>query len=184
MVINATYTVNYRRKREGRTNYKKRLALLKSKIPRLVIRRSNKLITIQIVNYEPNGDKVITSFRSNKLDSFGWKYSKNSIPACYLSGLVLGKLASAKKITEAILDIGLQTPKKDSKIYAALKGVVDAGLNVPCDESVFPSEDRINGTHIAQSKVNESLFTKYKKENLEVSKISEVFETTKKNIMK
>ena len=31
---------------------------------------------------------------------------------------------------------------------AALKGVIDAGLDVPADSETFPSESRINGEHL------------------------------------
>ena len=31
---------------------------------------------------------------------------------------------------------------------AALKGVVDAGLEIPADDETFPSDDRINGEHL------------------------------------
>ena len=31
---------------------------------------------------------------------------------------------------------------------AALKGIIDAGLQVPASEDTFPSEDRINGEHL------------------------------------
>ena len=183
MAKNCTYTVGYRRKREGRTNYKKRLNLLKGNIPRLVIRKTNTEITIQITKYFEDGDKVIATFVSKKLDSFGWKYSKKSIPASYLAGLALGKLSLEKGIKEAVLDLGLQSALKGSKLYAVLKGVVDAGVKIPVDESVFPSEDRLNGTHITKMTSIEASFTKYKKNNLDISKIPETFEVVKKKIM-
>ena len=149
MAKNAIYTLAFRRKREGKTNYKKRLELLKSSQTRLVIRRSNTAVIVQFVNYAPDGDKVVTTLHSNKLESFGWKFSHKSLPACYLAGLAAGVAASKKGLKEAILDIGLQTPKKGSKIYAALKGVIDAGIVVPSSEEIFPSEERLTGKHIA-----------------------------------
>jgi len=33
-------------------------------------------------------------------------------------------------------------------VYAALKGMADAGLEVPHDEDILPSDERINGEHI------------------------------------
>ena len=50
MANKKTYTVPFRRKREGKTNYKKRLGLLKSKSLRLVVRKSNKHILVQLVD--------------------------------------------------------------------------------------------------------------------------------------
>ncbi len=148
MATNAIYTLAFRRKREGKTNYKKRLELLKSTQARLVIRRSNTAVIIQFVNYDADGDKVVTTLHSSKLESFGWKFSTKSLPACYLAGLAAGVEASKKGVTGAILDIGLQTPKKGSRIYAALKGVIDAGVNVPSSDTIFPVQDRLTGKHI------------------------------------
>ncbi len=152
----------FRRKREGKTNYKKRLALLKSRTERLVIRKSNKYITAQIVSYEPSSDKVILGVSSKELAKLGWKHSAKSLPAAYLTGLLLGKKASEKKITKAILDLGLQTSIPGSRLYAVLKGVVDSGLSVPVSEVVFPPEDRLSGSHISEkvSKDFETIKTK------------------------
>jgi len=121
---------------------------LKSTKSRLVIRRSNSAVSIQFVNYDPDGDKVVVTLHSSKLESFGWKFSKKSLPACYLAGLAAGVAASKKGVKDAILDIGLQTPKKGSRIYAALKGVIDAGVTVPSSEEIFPSKERLSGKHI------------------------------------
>ncbi len=141
-------TIPYRRKREGKTNYKKRLELLKSSKPRLVIRRTNKNIIAQLIEYHPDGDKIIIGLTSKRLEKMGWKHDKKNIPAAYLTGLLLGKEANKKGIKEAILDIGLQTPHKGSRIYAALKGAIDAGMNIPSSEEVFPPEERLTGQHI------------------------------------
>ena len=95
----------YRRKREGRTNYKKRLSLLKNKKPRLIIRKTNNQIILQIADYALEGDKIICGVNSNVLKKQGWKYSSKSLPACYLAGLLLGKKALAKKINHALLPL-------------------------------------------------------------------------------
>ena len=133
MATNCIYTVRYKRKREGRTNYKKRLALLKSDKPRLVIRKSNTNIILQMVEYQPDGDKILVSFVSTKLDSYGWKFSKKSTPAAYLSGLAIGKLALAKGIKDVIVDLGLQTLSKVSKLFAAIQGAFYSGLILNVD---------------------------------------------------
>lgn len=147
--------LQYHRKREGKTNYKKRLTLLRSRIDRLVIRRTNKYVLAQIISYEPAGDKVIVSANSIELSKLGWKHSAKNMPACYLIGLLLGKKAAQKKVKEAILDLGLQTPIAKSRIYAVLKGVVDAGLNIPSGEEIFPDEERMKGKHISESLVKD-----------------------------
>ena len=167
MAKNAIYTVKYRRKREGRTHYKKRLEYLKSGKDRLVIRRSNTQVVLQVIRYDENGDNVITTFQSKNLDKLGWKFSKKSLPACYLAGLQLGKQAQSKGATSAILDLGLQTPMAGSRLYAALKGVVDSGFDVPTSQDIFPDEERISGKHIPEA---------------EKKKITSTFETLKAKI--
>lgn len=183
MANSAIYTVQYRRKREGKTHYKKRLELLKSDRTRLVIRKSNTNTIIQFVSYEADGDKVLVTFNSKNLESYGWKYSKSSLPAAYLAGLVAGTKLKEHKVTEAILDLGLQTPIKGSKLYAAVKGVIDAGVNVPSSDDIFPSEERIKGEHIANAGEVSKSFTNYQKQKLDVAKLPEVFESVKQKII-
>lgn len=183
MAKNAIYTVSFRRKREGRTHYKKRLELLKSNKVRLVIRKSNTSTLLQFVKYQPDGDKVLVTFNSQKLSAYGWDFSKKSIPANYLAGLAAGALAKKAGVTNAILDMGLQTPIAGSKVYAALKGVVDAGVDVPSSDDIFPSEERISGKHIEDAKDLHAKFTGYKKAKLDASKMSEVFAKVKDKIL-
>lgn len=151
MAKGPTYVVHYRRKRKKKTDYKKRLGLLKSGLPRLVVRKSNKHVIVQLVKYESEGDKVTASAHSKDLKKFGWKYSTSNLPAAYLTGLLCGKRA-LNKTKDAILDLGKQSLTKGSGIYAALKGAIDAGMNIPADESVFPPEARVSGEHIAAHK--------------------------------
>lgn len=171
MSSSTRYTVRYRRKREGRTNYKKRLNLLKGNTDRLIIRKTNTKIILQVASYHPDGDKVLVTVHSSALRKLGWKHSCKNIPAAYLAGLLLAKKATSKKISKVILDLGLTSPLKGSKIFSALKGVIDGGLNVPVSEDIFPSDDRLQGKHIA-------LFLEKHKS------ISEDFEKLKKEIKK
>jgi large subunit ribosomal protein L18 len=157
-------TIPYRRRREGKTNYKKRLALLKSRKLRLVIRKFNKNIIAQIIEYHPEGDRVIASSHSNELEKYGWKFNKGNIPAAYLVGLLIGKKAKGK---EAILDLGLQSPVKGGRLYAALKGVIEGGLKINAEEKIFPKQERIEGKHITgyeKNKINDKDFEKQFKE--------------------
>ena len=141
--------IQKRRRREGKTDYKLRLALLKSGKPRLVVRKSLKYITAQIIEYNEAGDRTIAAISSKLLRRFGWKFACDNIPAAYLTGLLIGKKAIEKKINEAILDAGLYSSTKGSRIYAVAKGAIDAGLSIPLSKDMLPSEDRIAGKHIA-----------------------------------
>lgn len=147
--LKPTHKMHFRRRREGKTNYKKRLTMLKSRKPRLVVRKSLKYIRAQIVEYHKEGDKTIASATSRELNTLGWKFACDTMPASYLTGLLIGKKAKEKKIGEIVLDAGLYPSTKGSRIYAVVRGVVDAGLKVPHDADMLPSEDRISGKHIA-----------------------------------
>lgn len=147
---NKRQVIPFRRKRSGKTNYKKRIAYLTSGLPRLVIRKSLKNIIAQIIIYEPQGDKVIASATSNDIKKLGWTCGGSNLPAAYLVGFLAGIKAKEAKINEAIADLGLYQNVSGSKIYAAVKGAVDAGLKVPLDQSVVPKEDRLKGKHITQ----------------------------------
>ena len=146
--------IQFRRKRDGKIDYGKRLKLLKSAKPRLVIRKSLRYILLQIVEYKPEGDKIIVSYNSKSLEKSGWKHAKNNLPASYLAGAMLAKFSMEKKVNEAVLDLGLQTSVRGSKIYAAVKGAIDAGLKVPCRNEMFPDEARLTGKHIVEFAAN------------------------------
>jgi len=151
MAKGSRYSVPYRRRREGKTDYRKRKALILSKKPRLVVRGSLKNIIVQIVVAKPQGDEVLVSAHSRELlKNYGWKAPRGNVPAAYLTGFLCGLKAKAKGIEEAVLDIGMHSPTKGSRIFAALKGILDAGLRVPHGEEKLPDENRIQGMHIVQ----------------------------------
>ncbi len=163
--ISPTYRIHFRRRREGKTNYRKRLKLLLSGKPRLVYRKTLKYIIGQIIDFDKKGDKTLVGITSKILRKYGWKFACDNTPASYLTGYLLGKIALSKGINEAILDIGLYTSTKGGRMYAFAKGAIDAGLNVPCSEEMFPSEERIKGLH-----VNEEVAKNFEevKKNIEV----------------
>jgi len=134
-----------RRRLEAKTDYKARLSLLESNKPRLVVRKTNKYIISQIVISEKAQDKVVVGLTSKNLLNRGWpknlQGSLKSREAAYLLGLMLGKEALKKKINEAILDLGIHRNIKKGRIYAVLKGVVEAGLKVPHSSDVLPTEE-------------------------------------------
>jgi len=139
-------TIPYRRKREQKTNYRKRLALLKSEKSRLIIRRTNKYMITQIISYEQKGDKILKSAHSKELIKLGWKYSCKNVQAAYLIGLLIGNKMKSEKNKECIVDFGLHTPLKGcNKLYATMKGAIDAGLVIPVNVEVLPTEEQILG---------------------------------------
>ena len=144
-------TVLYRRRKEQKTDYKRRLAQLKSDQQRLVIRYTNQRIITQVVEFNPTGDKVLAAVDSFALKPLGWKYSCKNLPASYLTGLLIAKVAVAVGCKDVILDAGMKSPQKKGKTYAFLKGAVEGGLSIPYgDESIFPDNSRLTGEHITK----------------------------------
>jgi len=177
--------MKYRRKTESKTNYKTRLKLLLSRKPRMVVRRSNTKLSAQIVLYKTDGDKIVFTKSTPALKKeFGWAYSFKNIPSAYLLGLLVGKTALENKISDAVLDIGMQRSIKGSRIYAVAKGAIDAGLKISVNKEAFPSEKRILGNHIAEfSKVDSKNFSSQKSQKTNFGEIQKKVEEIKTKIL-
>lgn len=138
----------YTRRRNLKTNYAKRLALLKSGKSRVVLRISNLYANIQYVEHNTKGDVIKFALLSKDLKEYGWTEGFKSVPAVYLAGYLFGKEVLKKKLNKnVILDLGLQNAFKKGRLFACVKGIIDSGLNLPADKEAFPSEDRIKGKH-------------------------------------
>jgi large subunit ribosomal protein L18 len=140
------YSKILRRLREEKTNYRKRGTMLIGKRDFITVNISNQNTQVQILTPGMTGDKVISSAHSRYLIEKGWKGSRKSVPAAYLTGYLAGKKAISKGAKDAILYTG--TKRYTQRMAAALKGIIDAGLKVPASEDTFPPEDRINGEHL------------------------------------
>ncbi len=139
------YVPLLRRRREGTTDYRSRKRIITSRAPLLVVRFSNKNVTSQFVRPTPKGDQVLSAAHSRELKKLGWRGSPKSTPACYLLGMLAGKKASGGGIKEAVLYNGLTPFVKGGRAAAFVKGVIEAGVEVPVGEGVFPKEDRLTG---------------------------------------
>ncbi len=144
-----------RRRRENKTDYKARRILLTSGLPRIVVRITNKYFILQAVESNEAQDKVIATVTSKELLKNGWDEkmagSLKSIPAGYLTGLLLAKrlrTQNSELRTQYIMDLGMIRTLKGSRVFAVVKGLIDGGLDIPANESVFPSEERLNGEHL------------------------------------
>lgn len=141
-----------RRRLENRTDYKKRIGLLKSGVPRIVFRKTNKYVTAQLVSSREAQDKVELGISSKVLSGYGWpaefKNSLKSIPASYLTGLLFGKTIENKKLQKPVVDFGMVRVLNKNKLFAFLKGLKDSGIDVACDEEHFPDEERISGKNM------------------------------------
>lgn len=173
------------RRRTASTNYRKRIASLKGGLKRLVVRKSNKAVTVQAIEYEASGDRVIASANSRELRAIGWEPRCN-IPTAYLTGMLLAKKLNNDR-SEFVLDIGLYRPVSGSVIFAAAKGFKDNGAGLR--SSIEFDEKRLSGAHIAAhagSLSNEdykSRFSSYAKSGFDAKGISEKFESVKKSLI-
>ncbi len=150
MATGPRYTVPLRRRREARTDYHQRLRLLKSGKPRLVARKSNQQVRAQLVVTAPDGDETLASATAADLREFGWEAPLGNMPAAYLTGLLAGLRAVEAGVEEAVLDIGLNSPTPGSKVFAVQEGAIDAGLEIPHNDSVLSDWSRTRGEHIAE----------------------------------
>jgi len=139
-----------RRRRENRTDYHQRLRLLKSGKPRLVARVSNKHVRAQLITPGLDGDETHASASSEDLDEYGWEAPTGNLPSAYLTGYLAGKRALAAGVEEAVLDIGLNTATPGNKVFAVQEGAIDAGVEIPHNESVLADWPRNRGEHIAE----------------------------------
>lgn len=151
MAKGANYRVPYRRRREKKTDYAARRVLATSEYPRFVVRVSNKEITVQVTKSEIEGDYVLANASSQELKAkYSWKASGKNIPAAYLIGYIAGKKALGAGIGIANLDMGLKRATSGNKIFAVVQGANDAGLEIPVDSDVVPSQEAMNGQVIAE----------------------------------
>jgi len=183
------YQVKYRRRREGKTDYRARLRLCtqdKNKYNthkhRLVVRFSNKDVTCQIVYSAIAGDVVVCAAYSHELPRYGLKCGLTNWSAAYATGLLLarrvltkfgladtytgveepeGEEFSVEPVEDGprpffcLLDAGLKRTSSGSKIFGALKGALDGGLDIPYGEKRFIGYDR------KKKKVDTEIMRKY-----------------------
>jgi len=182
--------VLYRREREGRTDYDYRRGLLRSGKPRLVARISLKHVRAQVVRAKEEGDEILTSAFSKELSEWDWKGYTSNTPSAYLVGLLCGFRALEEGVEECVLDIDRFVASPQARVFAVLKGAVDAGLGVPHNEKVLPDDRRCSGEHIADygeqldGEEYEEQFAKYLEKDLEPENLPEHFNEVKDAIRK
>lgn len=141
-----------RRRKENRTDYNKRLKLLKGEKPRVVFRKTNKYIIGEYIISKEAQDSVVVGLDSRKLNEYGWpkeaQGSLKSTTASYLTGYLIGKIITKQNLETPIIDAGMNRVIHKNKIYAFIKGLIDAGIKISCKKEFFPEESRIKGQHL------------------------------------
>ena len=188
MAHGSRYKLAFKRRREGKTDYRARLNLIGLDKSRLVVRITNQHTIAQIINVKVNGDETVVSAHSNELKKMGWLGSGKNTSAAYLTGFLLGKKALAAGFTAAVLDIGLKSSTRGARIFATLKGAVDAGLEVPYSDIILPADERIRGEHVAayaeslSDEEVEKRFSQYIKNGLSPKDLPDHFDSIKQKI--
>jgi len=150
MATNGRYFVQFRRRREGKTDYYQRQRLIVSGKNRMVIRKTNRHIIVQLVSAAMEGDYTLVQVNSKELANYGYKGYLGNTPAAYLTGLLFAVRAQNAGYREGVADIGLQVATAGARVFAAVKGAIDAGFDVPAGEEILPDEDRCMGKVIAE----------------------------------
>ena len=166
------YQVKFRRRREGKTDYYARKRLIfqdknKYNTPkyRLIVRLSNKDITVQIAYAKIEGDRIVCSAYSHELPKYGIKIGLTNYAAAYCTGLLVARRLLHKLGLDSLytgctevtgeeynvesiddqpgafrcyLDVGLTRTTTGARVFGAMKGAVDGGLNIPHSVKRFP----------------------------------------------
>lgn len=241
------YQVKYRRRREGKTDYRQRKRLVtqdknKYQSPkyRLVVRFTNKQVICQIAYSQIDGDRILVSAYSTELPRYGLSVGLKNYAAAYCTGLLVARRLLAKvglddvyegntevdgevvsteydgktyfveevdddkKPFRALLDVGCRATTTGCRIFGALKGAADGGLDIPHSEKRFPGYDRdgkeydaemhkerIFGGHVGEymeyleeednQKYNEQ-FKAYIEEGIEADGLEELYEEVHEKI--
>jgi large subunit ribosomal protein L5e len=130
---------------------------------RFVVRHSNKDITCQIFSADMTHDVCFLAAYSHELPRYGVKVGLTNYAAAYCTGLLLARRvnkklgleytgvkdvdgalyqveadAGGKAPFKALLDVGLRRTTTGAKIFGALKGASDGGLDIPHNDRRFP----------------------------------------------
>ncbi|XP_034100843.1 60S ribosomal protein L5 [Drosophila albomicans] len=132
---------------------------------RLIVRLSNKDITAQIAYARIEGDRVVCSAYSHELPNYGIQVGLTNYAAAYATGLLVARRLLNKLGLDSIytgctevtgeefnvepvddgpgafrcfLDVGLARTTTGARVFGAMKGAVDGGLNIPHSVKRFP----------------------------------------------
>jgi len=135
---------------------------------RYIVRFTNKDVICQIAYAKITGDVIMTAAYSHELPKYGAKVGLTNYAAAYATGLLLArrhlkKLGLASRYQGrvevdgadyhvyprktgprpflALFDVGLARTTTGSRLFGALKGAIDGGINIPHNEKRFYGYD-------------------------------------------
>ncbi|MDG6908121.1 MAG: 50S ribosomal protein L18 [Nitrososphaerota archaeon] len=140
----------FRRRREGKTDYRKRRGVIVGKAPFLSIRVTGRYVYAQIIRPTVSGDITMCSASSRDLSQFGWKGPSKNLPGAYLTGFYLGQLAQRKNVKSVIMYSGVGRYIHGSRIASLISGAKESGLDIAVDDESLPDAKRTKGAHISE----------------------------------
>lgn len=135
---------------------------------RMIVRSTNKDVVCQIAYSRMQGDIIVAAAYSHELPKYGLPVGLKNYAAHYCTGLLLARRVLTKfkmdKIYEGqtevdgeeynvepvddgprpfrcFLDVGLNRTTTGNKVFGALKGALDGGLDIPHNNKRFPGYD-------------------------------------------
>nr|GMD24936.1 60S ribosomal protein L5 [Ipomoea batatas]GMD24947.1 60S ribosomal protein L5 [Ipomoea batatas] len=190
---------------------------------RFVVRFTNKDIVAQIVSASIAGDIILASAYSHELPRYGLEVGLTNYAAAYCTGLLLARRVlktlelddeyegnveatgedfsvepgESRRPFRALLDVGLIRTTTGNRVFGALKGALDGGLDIPHSDKRFAgfSKDSkeldaelhrkyIYGGHVAgymktlmedEPEKYQSHFSEYVKKGIEADNVEEVY---------
>jgi large subunit ribosomal protein L5e len=138
---------------------------------RLVVRFTNKDIIVQVFSSDLDHDVCLAAAYAHELKRYGLKVGFTNYAAAYATGLLLARRVNVKfglhelyegnkeingedyNVTEdadenekspfkALLDVGLKRTTTGARIFGALKGATDGGIDVPHKDRRFPGSSK------------------------------------------
>jgi len=136
---------------------------------RMIVRSSNQDICCQIAYARLEGDRIVAAAYSHELPRYGVKVGLTNYAAAYCTGLLLARRVLQKMNLDkayegnldvngehcmvednedgpgafrACLDVGLARTTTGAKVFGAMKGAADGGLDIPHSEKRFPGYDK------------------------------------------
>jgi len=135
---------------------------------RLIVRFTNKDITCQIAYAKIEGDVVVCAAYAHELPKYGIKVGLTNYAASYCTGLLLARRLLKKfrldqiykgcesvsgeqynvediegkpRAFRAYLDVGLARTTTGARVFGAMKGAADGGIDIPHSTKRFPGYD-------------------------------------------
>jgi large subunit ribosomal protein L5e len=137
-----------------------------SKKYRFVVRRTNARILTQVIFSTLTGDRVLCAAESDELRNHGLTAGLTNYSSAYATGLLLARrllkqvgldsdykgvekvdgeyfnssdnMEGDKRPFKALLDVGISRTTTGARLFGAMKGACDGGLDVPHSNKRFP----------------------------------------------